>query len=142
LPSEAQIVLDPGYLLYDIRSRTESERGESWRASIERRAVPLSDASELASRYRVGPGIVERVVSEVALREEPPTTQAQWAAEFDHSVRQYLENKLGHVANRITRLSTWADIVLPKDIIDSLKELTGRVRHRKNVYETWGPNME
>jgi hypothetical protein len=138
LPPEAQIPLDPGYLLYDIRSRTESERGDSWRASIERHAVGLSDASELASRYRVGPGIVERVVSEVAHRYDPPATPAQWNAAFDQSVRQYLENKLGHVANRVTRLSTWSDIVLPTDIIASLTELTARVRHRKRVYETWG----
>jgi hypothetical protein len=141
MPPEAQIPLDPGYLLYDIRSRTESERGDSWRASIERHAVGLSDASELASRYRVGPGVVERVVSEVAHRYDPPTTPAQWNAAFDQSVRQYLENKLGHVANRVTRLSTWSDIVLPPDIIASLTELTARVRHRKRVYETW-PDME
>ena len=32
----------------------------------------------------------------------------------------------------------WADIVLPEDIVDSLLELTARVRHRKKVFEQWG----
>ena len=36
------------------------------------------------------------------------------------------------------RLASWADIVLPEDIVDSLLELTARVRHRKTVYEQWG----
>jgi SpoVK/Ycf46/Vps4 family AAA+-type ATPase len=53
-------------------------------------------------------------------------------------VRQHLENRLGSTANRVTRLASWADIVLPEDITDSLLELTARVRHRKQVYEQWG----
>jgi len=38
----------------------------------------------------------------------------------------------------VTRLASWADIVLPEDIVDSLLEMTARVRHRKKVYEQWG----
>jgi hypothetical protein len=135
---EAQIPFDPGYLLYDIRSRTEVERGESWRTSITRHAIELNDASDLAARYRVGPGVVERVVREVAGRSNAPANPEQWSKAFDESVRQYLENKLGQNANRITRLASWANIVLPEDIMVSLTELTSRVRHRKRVYETWG----
>jgi SpoVK/Ycf46/Vps4 family AAA+-type ATPase len=58
--------------------------------------------------------------------------------ELDDAVRQHLENRLGTTANRVTRLASWSDIVLPEDIIDSLLELTARVRHRKKVYEQWG----
>jgi hypothetical protein len=135
---EAQIPFDPGYLLYDIPARNEIARGESWRIAIDRHAVPLTDASDLAARYRVGPGVIERVIKEVSSRTNQPTTQEQWAAALDEAVRQHLENRLGTTAKRITRLAGWADIVLPDDILDSLLELTSRVRHRKKVYETWG----
>ncbi|HPH67518.1 MAG TPA: ATP-binding protein [Kofleriaceae bacterium] len=135
---EAQIPLDPGYLLYEIPNRNEVQRGESWRVSLDRYAVPLPDASDLASRYRVGPGVIERVTREVAQRPNRPETPAAWVSALDEAVRQHLENKLGTTANRITRLASWADIVLPDDIMDSLLELTARVRHRKKVYETWG----
>ncbi len=96
------------------------------------------DPSELASRYRVGPGVIERVCAEVARRAEQPEDAAAWLRELDDAVRQHLENRLGKTATRVTRLATWADVVLPEDIADSLLELTARVRHRKQVFEHWG----
>jgi SpoVK/Ycf46/Vps4 family AAA+-type ATPase len=78
------------------------------------------------------------VTRDVAQRPNRPETPAAWVGALDEAVRQHLENKLGTTANRITRLASWADIVLPDDIMDSLLELTARVRHRKKVYETWG----
>ncbi|HEY0192522.1 MAG TPA: ATP-binding protein, partial [Kofleriaceae bacterium] len=118
--------------------RDERQRMVSWATSLERHAIELSDPSELAARYRVGPGTIERVCAEVARRPDPPTDAVSWIRELDDAVRQHLENRLGATANRITRLASWADIVLPEDITDSLLELTARVRHRKQVYEQWG----
>ncbi|MGH2901961.1 MAG: ATP-binding protein, partial [Solirubrobacteraceae bacterium] len=138
LPADARIPLDPGYLLLDIPPRNEQLRGESWATALERHRIELSDPSELAARYRVGPGTIERVCSEVARRPDRPATPAAWVRELDDAVRQHLENRLGTTANRVTRLASWADIVLPEDITDSLLELTARVRHRKTVYEKWG----
>ncbi|HEY0482054.1 MAG TPA: ATP-binding protein, partial [Kofleriaceae bacterium] len=138
LPAEAQIPLDPGYLLLDVPQRNERERGESWAVALDRHQIELPDASELAARYRVGPGIIEQVCIEVSRRPDPPTEPTAWVRELDDAVRQHLENRLGTTANRVTRLASWADIVLPEDITDSLLELTARVRHRKIVYERWG----
>ena len=138
LPPEARVPLDPGYLVIDIPTRNERQRVESWTIALERHAIELADPSDLAARYRVGPGIIERGCSEVSRRPDHPTDAAAWVRELDDAVRQYLENRLGTVANRVTRLASWADIVLPEDITDSLLELTARVRHRKQVYEQWG----
>jgi AAA+ superfamily predicted ATPase len=138
LPADAQAPLDPGYLVLDIPQRNERERDESWRVALERHRIPLSDASELAARFRVGPGIIDRVCAEVAHRTSKAVDAAGWARELDEAVRQHLENRLGRTATRITRLASWADIVLPEDIVDSLLELTARVRHRRRVYEEWG----
>ncbi|HEX4420774.1 MAG TPA: hypothetical protein VH165_22820, partial [Kofleriaceae bacterium] len=138
LASDARIPLDPGYLLLDLPTRNEHERGESWTTSLARHAIPLPESGELAARYRVGPGIIERVCTEVARRPDRPSDPAAWMRELDDAVRQHLENRLGTTANRVTRLASWADIVLPEDITDSLLELTARVRHRKQVYEQWG----
>jgi SpoVK/Ycf46/Vps4 family AAA+-type ATPase len=138
LPTEAQIPLEPGYLLLDVPQRNEQRRSESWTIALERHHIELPDTSELAARYRVGPGIIERVCAEVSRRPERPSAPAAWMRELDDAVRQHLENRLGTTANRVTRLASWADIVLPEDITDSLLELTARVRHRKQVYEQWG----
>jgi hypothetical protein len=138
LPTEARVPLDPGYLLLDIPPRSERQRAGSWTVALERHHIELSDPSDLAARYRVGPGTVERVCAEVARRPDRPADPAAWMRELDDAVRQHLENRLGTTANRVTRLASWADIVLPEDITDSLLELTARVRHRKTVYEKWG----
>jgi ATPase family protein associated with various cellular activities (AAA)/winged helix domain-containing protein len=138
LPTDAAVPFDPGYLLLDIPQRNERERGVSWAVALERHHIELSDPSDLAARYRVGPGIIERVCAEVARRPDRPDAPAAWVRELDDAVRQHLENRLGATANRVTRLASWADIVLPEDITDSLLELTARVRHRKKVYESWG----
>ena len=57
---------------------------------------------------------------------------------LDDTVRQHLENRLGTTAQRVTRLASWSDVVLPEEVVDSLLELAARVRHRKTVYEMWG----
>jgi len=138
LPSDSQVPLDPGYLLLELPTRNERERGESWAVALERHGIQLADTSDLAARYRVGPGIIERVSAEVARRPDLPVDAAGWVRELDDAVRQHLENRLGQTATRVTRLATWADVVLPEDITDSLLELTARVRQRKKVYEQWG----
>jgi hypothetical protein len=138
LPAEAAVPLDPGYLLLDIPARNERERGVSWAIALDHHGIELPDASELAARYRVGPGIIEQVCAEVVRRPDPPGEPAAWMRELDDAVRQHLENRLGATARRVSRLASWADIVLPEDITDSLLELTARVRHRKTVYEQWG----
>ncbi|HEY6173186.1 MAG TPA: ATP-binding protein, partial [Kofleriaceae bacterium] len=138
LPAETPVPLDPGYVLLDIPQRNERERGASWAVALARHDIDLSDPSELAARYRVGPGIIEQVCDEVVRRPDPPSEPTAWVRELDDAVRQHLENRLGTTAHRVTRLASWADIVLPEDITDSLLELTARVRHRKQVYESWG----
>jgi hypothetical protein len=138
LPPESELYLDPGYLLLDIPARTEQQRTESWTTALERHGIALPDPGELASRYRVGPGVIERVCAGVARKPDRPEDTASWLRELDDAVRQYLENRLGKTATRVSRLATWTDVVLPEDIIDSLLELTSRVRHRKQVFEQWG----
>ncbi|MCX5742815.1 MAG: hypothetical protein NT062_09995, partial [Proteobacteria bacterium] len=78
LPTDAPIPLDPGYLTLDVPMRNEQQRGESWGVALERHVIELSDSSDLASRYRVGPGIIERVCADVSRRPDRPTTPAEW----------------------------------------------------------------
>jgi len=138
LPPDGEVFLDPGYLLLEIPPRNERQRGESWTRALERYHITLSDPSELAARFRVGPGVIERVCLEVSRKPDRPEDAGAWVRDLDDAVRQHLENRLGKTATRVTRLATWSDVVLPEDIIDSLLELTSRVRHRKQVFEQWG----
>ncbi|HEX5061808.1 MAG TPA: AAA family ATPase, partial [Kofleriaceae bacterium] len=54
------------------------------------------------------------------------------------ALRSQLERKLLGLATRIETRQTWQDLVLPVDQFDLLIELVSRIRHRKQVLETWG----
>lgn len=138
LGSEAQAPLDPGYLSYDLRPPNEIEREVAWQRAFSRWSLTLTEASELAARYRVGPAVIARVTADVAHAAHLSGDPAAQLAALDAGVRQHLENRLGQTATRVHRLASWSDLVLPQDIRDSLIELTARVRHRKQVYERWG----
>ena len=138
LPPEATVALDPGYLLLQIPPRDERQRTASWEDALHRFSIPVSDGAELAARYRIGPGVIERVCTDVLRAPRKPTSANEWIAALDDLVRQHLEGRIGQIANRVSRLASWRDVVLPEDVLDSLLELTARVRHRKKVYEQWG----
>jgi hypothetical protein len=138
LPPDARPPLDPGYLMLDLPVRSEHDRVSSWAKALARHSIELADPTDLAARYRVGPGTIERVSSEVATRADRPSDAAGWIRTLDDAVRQHLVNRIGSSAQRVMHLASWADIVLPEDVSDSLLELTSRVRHRKTVFEKWG----
>lgn len=129
--------LEPGYFTIDLPVLDERSRERVWGQVVTRRGLPMPEVSELAARYRIGPGVIERVCMEVC-KGALPTDGASATTSIDVAVRQHLENRIGAVATRVHRLATWADVILPDDILDSLVEMTGRVRHRKTVFEQWG----
>ena len=84
------------------RRATSASAPSRGRVALERHPIDLSDPSELAARYRVGPGIIERVCAEVARRpDRADATPPRGSRELDDAVRQHLENRLGKTATRV-----------------------------------------
>jgi hypothetical protein len=137
LPMDVPIPLAPGYVRLDLEPPTELERLQIWQDALERYAFDNVDIGELASRNRIGAGIINRVCEELTIqhRDAAPTL---WQPLVETAVSQHLQNRLGNTATHVCRRASWSDIVLPEDIVDSLIELTARVRYRKTVFETWG----
>jgi SpoVK/Ycf46/Vps4 family AAA+-type ATPase len=94
------------------------------------------DADRLAARYRIGPGVIRKVIGEIAGRDAGGRGDA--TAALDEQVRQHVASRLDHVARRVDRLAAWEEVALPEEILDSLREFIGRARHRRTVYERWG----
>jgi ATP-dependent 26S proteasome regulatory subunit len=142
LPLLFRAPLDPGHLALDLPVLDERERQVIWHDALARRGLAAADATDLAARYRVGPGVIERVTTAVGeafrLAAGAPPDTATATAAVTTAVRQHLESRIGDVATRVSRQATWSDVVLPEDLVDSLLEITGRVRYRKKVFEDWG----
>ncbi len=137
---EASLPLDPGYVTVALPPLAEGERAEAWADALARAAVPCRDPEALAARYRVGPGTITTVVAQVAARRrgEGAAAPADAGEALDEAARQHVTTRLDRVASRVTRLATWERVALPDDLLDSLREFIGRVRHRRTVYERWG----
>jgi hypothetical protein len=123
--------LAPGYLVLDVPTPDAEQRTIAWRDALSRAGLPVDDAEQLAARYRVGAGTIERVAREL-------DRQDDLAAAVERTLRQHRETAIGDVATRVTRLASWSSVVLPPEVLDSVREFIGRVSHRRKVFEEWG----
>ncbi|HWM87426.1 MAG TPA: ATP-binding protein [Kofleriaceae bacterium] len=135
---EQRVPLDPGFLDFTVPPLDEGARLEFWREALERRDLDADGADALASRFRIGPGTIERVVSHVAARRSADAREDDVAGELGRAARQHIDVRLGKVASHIERLARWDQVALPDDVLDSIREFIGRVKHRRTVYESWG----
>jgi AAA+ superfamily predicted ATPase len=96
-----------------------------------------TDHDQLAVRFALGAGAVERAVSSARLlagsSDAPLTT-----ATLMNGVRQNIAERLGDVAERVTVKQRWDDLVLGDDAMTQVRALVARVRHAHAVYEGWG----
>ncbi len=129
--------LDPGYHEFKIEPLTESQRSDYWQEVLSRHGLPTTGVQVLASRYRIGPGIIEEVIRSVTSRPMEEQTKEPVAL-FDATIRQHIDTRMSKVATHITRLPKWEQVALPEDVLDSLREFVGRIKHRRTVYESWG----
>ena len=139
LASGARVPLDAGYLRLDLPPPTEPQRLEIWSDELAAHGLSVDAARVLAARYRVGPGTIRSAARAVA---EARAAQGRLAgdvlADIETHLRQGREVKLGDHARRIERRATWSSLVLPDDTLSSLRELIGRARHRRTVFDEWG----
>ena len=133
-PPGATPPLPIGHVVIDLPALSETERLGVWQRALDDTDCWLRDAAGLASRYRVGPGIIHRAVAAAAGQDLTTPCDDR----IDAFLRQSRDLRLADHARRVDRLASWADLVLPSDIMDSLRELVGRVRHRRTVLEDWG----
>ncbi|MBL9015443.1 MAG: ATP-binding protein, partial [Myxococcales bacterium] len=131
---EAILPIEPGYASVTLPPLNETERLAFWRSSLASAGMTCADPALLATRYRIGPGTIERIVQEVAR----DRVDGDAGGRLDAAARQHVSARLQNLATRVTRLPQWEQVALPEDILDSLKELIARVRHRRAVFEDWG----
>ncbi|MBA3502135.1 MAG: ATP-binding protein, partial [Deltaproteobacteria bacterium] len=133
-PPDHATPLDAGHVSIELPVLAESARLDVWRGALADAGV-ISKPELLAARYRLGPGSIYRAVAATLDR---AVSGVDVTAELERYIRQTRDARLGQHARRVERLATWDGLVLPPDILDSLRELVGRVKHRRTVFETWG----
>jgi SpoVK/Ycf46/Vps4 family AAA+-type ATPase len=138
MPLETSPPLDPGYLAIDLPPLGDAARLRLWRRAIETHRLAVNDVEALAARFRVGPGVVEHVVNEVARTAPGDRGERDQTGAVVAALRQHVEVRLSSVAERIPRLPTWSSVILSEEVADRLRELVARARHRRIVFDEWG----
>lgn len=139
---DAPPLLEPGYLQFEMPQLSEAQRAAVFQGALREFALPLASAEPLAAKYRVGPGVIRRVVAQVARGQvgdgsDLPGERAL-QARLESALRQHRSTQLGSLATAVTRLVTWQQVVLPQDLVDSIQEFINRIRSRRQVYDLWG----
>ncbi|HEX4422644.1 MAG TPA: ATP-binding protein, partial [Kofleriaceae bacterium] len=117
--------------------RTElADREHAWRAVL----APhdrLGDAPELAARYVIGPGAIADVVAEAARYATAAAAPVDRDA-LEAAVGRRLSLRLGTYGAVVHRKARFAEMVLPDDVIDTLRDMIAMVRERAQILERWG----
>jgi hypothetical protein len=119
--------------------RTElGDRERAWHAALLPHALGTADdASELAARYVIGPGAIADVVGEAARYAAAAGRPVDRDA-LEASVGRRLSLRLGTYGTVVHRKARFTELVLPDDVIDTLRDMIAMVRERAQILERWG----
>ena len=132
---------DAGLQSLPIRRPFHLIRFPSPSLDVRRRAwsqvVPAATADVMAARYVIGPGAIGEVARDAeafarAAGREPTTD------DIEASVSRKLTLNLGPFASRITRRARFGEMVLPDDVVTTLRDMVAMVRERSKILEAWG----
>jgi ATPase family protein associated with various cellular activities (AAA) len=117
--------------------RTElADREHAWRAALVAHDR-IDDAAELAARYVIGPGAIADVVTEAARYAGAAGTPVDRDA-LEASVGRRLSLRLGTYGTVVHRKALFSELVLPDDVVDTLRDMIAMVRERAQILERWG----
>ena len=115
------------------RSRARVDGTRSRRAS-----APIGDAAELAARYVIGPGAIADVVAEAARYARGGGACRSIATRSRARSARRLSLRLGTYGTVVSRKARMGELVLPDDVIDTLRDMIAMVRERAQILERWG----
>jgi hypothetical protein len=132
----------PELVEIEVPPPTLRERIELWQRNLARvDAAALVDdeaVRAIAARFALGGAAIrraaERAVSQARLRRAERIDLTA----LGESARLMLQHRLGTVARRIEPGFAWADLVLPDDTLDTIRELCNFAKHRAALLEEWG----
>ncbi|HEY5948908.1 MAG TPA: ATP-binding protein [Kofleriaceae bacterium] len=121
-------------LVFELPLPSEAERMLLWQRKL---GGDAELANLAAARYRVTGGLIERAANAARARTSAHKTKLG-LEDVRIALRGQLDSELATLGRRVEWRQTWNDLVLHDDIMEELRELMSRVRHRKRVLDDWG----
>ena len=134
------------FIYIDFPALTFEQRRHTWQTQLNRYHIHLSppDLDLLASRFRLNHTQITTTVATTISHaqrqtnvDNPAENQLGLPQLIDHA-RHQAGHELGQLAQKITPLYQWDDIILPEDSLDQLHEICQRIMHQHHVFHEWG----
>jgi len=118
--------------------RTElADRERAWHHELETVHGPVAEAPDLAARYVIGAGAISDVVGEAARFAAAAHVTIDRDV-LEQAVSRRLSLRLGTYGSVVSRKARMSELVLPDDVIDTLRDMIAMVRERAQILERWG----
>lgn len=122
---------------FEVTLPTPVEQHSVWKSALGAQAERLNGRMEsIISHFNLEAGAIRRISAKALQVEQADPDEiasALWAACMSET-----HPRLGELAQRITPMAGWNDLVLPDEQHSILREIAIHVRQRMKVYETWG----
>lgn len=112
------------------------ERAQLWQAAVDGELAPGVDAADATAQFRLSPDQIRRATQAARLQAQAAQRAIQ-ADDLRAGARAQNAAGLERLARRIEPSVTFADLVLPPDVLEQLRELTVRARQRERVLGEW-----
>ncbi|MFT3696020.1 MAG: AAA family ATPase [Kofleriaceae bacterium] len=113
------------------------DRERAWSAALKLANGPVGDAAELAARYVIGPGAIAETVQEAARHAQAAKLPFDLDV-LEGAVARRLSLRLGTFGSVVSRKAKMTELVLPDDVIDTLRDMIAMVKGRSQILEKWG----
>ena len=127
----------------DLAELSLAARTEAWQTLLAMQA-PLtgeetdSIAGALAAKFRLTHGEIAEAMARAAGAPEVPADAGTWSALLHLHAGKVAAPRLRQLAQPVRTMHSFADLVLPEDKLEALRDIVRRVRHRRTVMEQWG----
>jgi hypothetical protein len=115
----------------DLPALDASARARVWRSGLARAGI-TADAEQLGRRHAIGAGTIHRAIAAT------PRRAADMSAVLGQAVLAQRDRAVAAIATRVERLADWSQLVVPSDLLATLREMVARVRMRERVLADWG----
>ncbi len=133
--ADRQRLPDRASLNLEISKPSTLEQRQLWQHALPE--VPQGVLEHLVAQFNLAKQGIERAVHGARIE-----THTGEAGALEHAIwnatRSAARPRMDDLAQRLETKATWDDLVLPSSQKDILRDITAHVRHRLQVYETWG----
>jgi ATPase family associated with various cellular activities (AAA) len=113
------------------------DREKAWAHALTVAKGPVAEAPLLAARYVIGPGAIAETVAEASRHAKAANVGFDLDV-LEGAVGRRLSLRLGTFGSVVSRKALMSELVLPDDVIDTLRDMIAMVRERSQILERWG----